>query len=237
MTGTRSGTRRRALLLAVAALITAAAALAIAILLFGDFGGTEGRVLVTTLLLALCGALSVPAAVLWDQRRLTALAAAAAALAALAAALNVVAVWTEPGEGFGKVVATAWLFLVPTVVATALAARPLHRLFAAFAVLSAVVVAMATAAIWAGLESSGYLRLLGALVVLDVLVIALQPLLLRAGRERSPRELRLVDASGARVEVSVTADSLADAVARALREAEREGRDVRSVEVLEPLAR
>ena len=78
-------TGRRALLLAVAALMCAAAALAIAILLFGDFGDTEGRVLATTFLLAVYAALAVPAAMLWDQRRLPALAALLAVLAAVAA--------------------------------------------------------------------------------------------------------------------------------------------------------
>lgn len=226
-------TRRRALLLAVAGSISAAAVLAIAILLFGDFGGTEGRVLVTTLILAFYGTLTVPAAILWDQGRRHVLAAASAVLAGAAAALNVFAIWVEPGGDYGKAVVTVTILLLPTVAATALAARPLHRLFVLFVVTSAVTVVMATAAVWAEIEDDAYLRLLGALVVLDVLAVALQPLLLRAGRVASVRELRVRDTSGLSVDVVVRADSLADAVARAIRSSEREGRHVRSVEVLE----
>jgi hypothetical protein len=66
-------TGKRFVLLAVADLLTAAAALAIGILLFGDFGSTEGRILATTALLAGYGLFALPAAVLRDQRRLAAL--------------------------------------------------------------------------------------------------------------------------------------------------------------------
>lgn len=224
---------RRSLLLAVAGLMCVAAALAIGILLLGDFGGTEGRILGTTLLLAVHGALAVPAAILWDQRRLAALAAACAGLAALAATLNVVALWSDSGDTFGKAIGTVMSFLIATVVTTALATRPLHRLFPASVALAAVAAAMATAGIWTQTEREGYLRLLGAIVVLDVLLVALQPLLLRARRTRATRRLRVVDGSGRSADVSVEAESLAAAVAQAIRDVERQGSQVRSVEVLE----
>ena len=224
---------RRSLLLAVAGLMCVAAALAIGILLLGDFGGTEGRVLGTTLLLAVHGALAVPAAILWDQRRLTALAAACAGLAAVAAVLNVAALWSDAGDTFGKAVGTVMIFLIATVVTTALATRPLHRLFPASVALAAVAAAMATAGIWTETEREGYLRLLGAIVVLDVLLVALQPLLLRARRTPSKRPLRIVDTSGRSADVSVEAESLAAAVAQAIRDVERRGWQVHSVEVLE----
>lgn len=228
---------RRSLLLAVAGLMCVAAALAIGILLLGDFGGTEGRILGTTLLLAVYGALAVPAAILWDQRRLGALAAACAGLAALAATLNVVALWSDAGDTFGKAIGTVMFFLIATVVTTALATRPLHRLFPASVALAAVAAAMATAAIWTETEREGYLRLLGAIVVLGVLLVALQPLLLRARRTRIAVPLRIVETSGRSADVSVQADSLADAVARGIRDVERQGRQVRSVEVLERVSR
>lgn len=230
---TPTTSRRRALLLAVATLISAAAALAIGILLFGDFGGTEGRILATTSILALFGALAVPAAVLWDQRRLPALAAVCAALAAIAAAMAVIAIWAEPGDTYGKAYGTVLFLLLPTVVATALATRPLHRLFPVFVALSVVVSTMATTAMWTETESDAFLRVLGALVVLDVLLVVLQPLLQRAARHEGSQQLRLADTTGGTEEVEVSADSLAEAVAKAIRAAEREGRHVRSVEVLE----
>ncbi len=227
-------TGSRALLLVVAALMCAAAALAIGILLLGDFGDTEGRVLVTTFLLAVHGTLAVPSAILRDQRRLPALAALVAGLASLAATLTTVAVWWEdPGDDFGKTIATVVILLVVAVVTAALATRPLHRLFLPSVALAGVVAALATVAIWGEVERSWYLRLLGALIVLYVLLVALQPLLLRLGREQVAQPLRLVDTSGRTSEVEVEAGSVADAVAHAIRGLERQGGHIRSVEVLQ----
>jgi hypothetical protein len=231
--GRGKATRRTTLLLAVAAAMIAAAVLAIGILLFGDFGGTEGRILLTTVLLAVHGALAVPAAVLWDQRRLPVLAIACAVVVAVAAALNIVGVWwNDDSQTFGKLVGTAMFLAVPTVATTALATRPRHRLFlpsVGFMYLSA---ALAIGAVWSETEREGYLRVLGAAVVLAVLLVALQPLLLRVRRDEIERPLRVVDDAGRTVDVVVRADSLAEAAARAIRAAEREGRHVRSVELI-----
>lgn len=224
----------RVLLLAVAGGMTAAAALAIGILLFGDFGDTEGRVLLTTVLLAVHGALGVPSALLRDRRRLPWLVLAGVALVAAAAALNVAAVWLEPdSEPFGKTVGTAWALLVPTVVASALAAAPRrHRLFVPSTALGYLAASLLIVALWAGVDDGAFFRALGALVVLAVLLVALQPLLLRAQRQRVLRPLRLVDETGGVSDVVVAADSPAEAAARAIRDAERAGRRVRSVELL-----
>jgi hypothetical protein len=228
---TTSISSRRVLLLGVAAVMCAAAALAIGILLFGDFGGTEGRILITTILLAVFGALAVPAAVLWDQRRLPLLAASCTSLAAAGAAANIVGVWADSdSETFGKVSATIVFALLPTVVT---AARPRHRLFPASVALAYLAAALATGAMWAETENETYLRVLGAVLVLAVLLVALQPLLLRARRERVSRPLRLVDDTGRSFELVVESDSAADAAARAIRNAEQQGRHVRSLELLE----
>jgi hypothetical protein len=222
------------MLYGIATVMSLAAALAIGILLFGDFGGTEGRILLTTLVLAGFGALSVPAAILWDQGRRLPLAAACAALAAAGAVLAVTGIWANTdNETFGKVVSTVMFFLVPTVATTALAARPLHRLFVPSVAVAYTVATLGAAAMWTETESGGLLRLLGALVVLAVLLFALQPLLLRARRERAERTLRLVDDEGEVLEVVVLADTLANAAAQAIRTAEREGRHVRSIDVLD----
>ena len=225
--------RRTTLLLAVAAAMTAAAGLAIGILLFGDFGGTEGRVLLTTLLLAVYGALAIPAAVLWDQRRLPGLAAACTAAVVVAAALTIGGVWLNgDSQIYGKLTGTAMLLAVPTVATTALTARRRHRLFFPSVGLMYLSAALAIGAVWSGTEREGYFRVLGVAVVLAVLLAALQPLLLRVRRNEVECPLRVVDDTGRTVDIVVRADSLADAAARAIRAAEREGRHVRSVELI-----
>jgi MFS family permease len=228
----QSRSRRRALLVAIAVAMTVAAALAIGILLFGDFGGTEGRVLLTTVLLGVYGALAAPAAILWDQHRLTALAGALAGASSVAAAITIAGIWwNSDSETLGKATGTAACVLLPTVLAAALATRRRHRLYLPSVVLAFASAGMAIAAIWSETEQEAYFRVLGAAVVLTVLLVALQPLLLRTSEE-AERPLRLVDDEGRTFEVVVRAGSVADAAARAIRELEREGRHVRSVELI-----
>jgi hypothetical protein len=81
---------KRLILLAVAVLLSGSALLAIAILLVGRFGGTEGRILGTTALLAGFGLVALPAVVLLDKERARRLAQTAVALDAIAALLALV---------------------------------------------------------------------------------------------------------------------------------------------------
>ena len=84
---------RRILLSAVVAVLTLTALLAIAILLFGSFGETEGRILGTTLLLAVFGLLALPSVILLDQRRLPGLAVPGVVLAAASFGLATAGMW------------------------------------------------------------------------------------------------------------------------------------------------
>ena len=88
-------TRRRVLLLGVAALLTASGLLAVAILLFGSLGTVQGRILGTTAILGGFGILALPAAMLLDQVRARRLAWALAALCAAGAVLSVAVVWWD----------------------------------------------------------------------------------------------------------------------------------------------
>jgi hypothetical protein len=225
---------KRVLLLGVAALVSAAAALAIGILLFGDFGATEGRILATTALLAGYGLLALPAAILQDQRRLSSLAAPVVVLAVGAAALSIAAVWqNEPHDLLGKAIGTLTGWLVASAQVSALAVRqrerdPLlvRRLFAGSSALAAVVAAMFTVLLWAEVDREGYARIFAALVVLDVLLVALQPILARARPTERVHRLRVLVAPAETVELSVEAPDLAAGASKALRTLERGGRRV-----------
>jgi hypothetical protein len=239
----RSGVRR-VLLLAAAGFATAAAALAIAILLFGDFGETEGRILATTALLAGYSLLALPAAILQDQRRLSGLAAALGALAAVSAGLSIAAVWqNEPTETFGKVMGTANAWLVATAQIAVLVARrrtqdprAVGRLFAASSALATILATMLSVLIWGEIDREGFARVFGALLVLDVLLVILQPILARAARGATAHRLRVVLASGETVVVTVPAPDLAGAAAAAIRAAERDGKRVLALEVADTAA-
>ena len=230
---------RRFLLLAVAGLLSASALLAIGILLLGHFGDTEGRILSTTALLAGYGLVALPSTILLDQGRSRSLAYTGLGLALVAAALSMAAVWTEdPPEWLGKTMGTAAVVAVVAAQVAALTARrrdgdPVYvrRLFAFSCVLAAVVAAMAAAAIWWEIDSSGYYRVFGAVFVLDLLTVALQPILARARPATEAHRLTITLAGGETVELRVEAPDLATAVARSIRSLEHDGRHVERVEV------
>jgi MFS family permease len=230
----RSRSGGRLVLLAVAGLLTAAAALAIGILLFGDFGSTEGRILATTALLAGYALSALPAAMLRDRRRGALLFAAVVALAAAAASLTTTAVWSEePPEELGNAIGTANAWLVAAVQAAALTLRRSERdsrvvrlLFAASSALAVVLALMLTTLVWAEIDSERYGRALGALLVLDVLLVALQPILARVRPRTVVHRLRVAVAAGDPIDLTVEAPDLAAAALQAIRTAERDGHRV-----------
>jgi hypothetical protein len=230
---------KRVLLLAVAGLVSAVAALAIGILLFGDFDATEGRILATTALLAGYALLALPAAILSDQRRCLRLASLVVALAVVGAALAITAVWlNEPSDTLGKAISTMTVCLLAATQVSALAARgreqdprTVRGLFTASSVLAAVVAAMFAALVWAEIDREGPFRVFAALVVLDALLVALQPILARARPTGTARRLRVLVAPGETIELTVEAPDLAAAVSKAVRTLEREGRRVLALEI------
>lgn len=210
----------------IVAALTATALLAVGILLFGDFGETEGRILGTTGMLAGYGLLALPAAFLLDQGRLHWLAWIVLALAVAGFAVAATAVWTDAGDTFGRSVLTVTVFAVAATQTAAQRAgrRTTRTLFPLSVGLVLVVAAMATAAAWGEIDSSLYFRFLGAIAVLDVLAVALQPIL-TAGRAGSREyRLRVTVAGGDELELTVDAADFASAATKAIRRVERSGR-------------
>ena len=115
---------KRLLLLAVIASLAVTAALAIGILLLGDFDDTEWRVLGTTFAISVASLLALPGAQLLDQRRAAPLAWATVALAAVAFVVFEHTMWTdEDSETAWKRVGTAAVFAVATTQIAALTSR------------------------------------------------------------------------------------------------------------------
>lgn len=229
---------KRLVLLLVAGLLTGAAGLAVGILLFGDFGATEGRILATTGLLAGYGLLTLPAAILRDQGRQEGLALAVVVLATAAAALASAAVWNEePPEALGKTIGTVNGWLLASVQVSALALRRRDRdprfvrlLFVVSSALVVVLAGMFTAIFWAELDSAEYGRAFGALLVLDVLLVALQPILARARTSARVHRLRIGVAAEGTLEMDVEAPDLAAAASKAIKRLEDDGRRVLYIE-------
>lgn len=225
--------RRRLLLWGIVGSLTATALLAVGILLFGDFGETEGRILGTTAMLAGYGLLALPAAFLIDQGRLRRLAWGLLTLAVAGFAVGAVTVWTDAGETLGKSTLTVTVFAIAaTQTAAQLAGRRTTRtLFPLSVALVLVVAAMATAAAWGEIDSSVYYRILGAIAVLDVLAVALQPILTAGRTGKAAYRLRVTVAGGEEIATTVEAADFGTAAAKAIRSVERSGR--RAVAVAE----
>ncbi len=219
--------------------LTATALIAIGILLFGDFGETEGRILATTALLAGFALLALPAGLLFDQSRLPALRVAVVLLAIAGFALTLTAVWTtEPPVWLGKLATTVTVFAVAGTQTAALAARrrasdpsSVPALFAGSSLLALVLATMASVTAWAEIQDSPlYFRILGALAVLDVLLVVLQPVLALARPRGELYRVHLAVESGEELETAIEAADFAAAVARAIRATERSGHRVLRVE-------
>lgn len=234
-------TRRRGLLLAVAALLTVSALIAVAILLFGTSGALEGRILRTTALLAAYGVAVLPATMLLDEGRGRVLAPAMLALAVTGAALALAVNWIDdPPLTLGKAAGTV---AVATAAGAQISALVLLRrdsdprivgpLFVASTILAVAVTGMMAVMIWteSGNDTAG--RILAALIVLDVLAAGLQPILSRARAAGIEAHLRIATVSGEPQEVVVSGRDLASAVATAIRGVEAGGGRVHSIEVVE----
>ena len=228
---------KRILLLGVAGLLSATALLAIAILLAGHFGSTQGKILGSTALLAAYGLVALPAVVLLDQGRSRTLGLATASLAAAGAAVALAGIWSG-SDTLGKSVGSVTAFALAGAQTSALTARRreedpqvVRRLFAVSCGTALVAAVLFAVFVWSQPNGNLFPRLFGSLVVLDLLLVALQPILARARPAGSVHHLRVVLSSGEVVTVTIEGGDLAAAAAKAIRSVERGGGHVTGVEV------
>jgi len=236
-----NGQARGLFLRAVAASLVVTAALAIGTLLLGDFGETEGRILLTTASISFFGLLGLPAGVLLDQRRRRPLAIAELVTAGLAFLLALNLIWIEWNDADD----VDWKsFVVVTTVAGALTQAAgvearrrqtdpawVSRLALVSHATGALLATLVAVAAVAEIDSGGYYRALGAVAVANVLLVALQPVLRRmAARPIAEYRFACVLDGGERVDCERGGRDFAAAVEAAIRELERDGRRVVSLE-------
>jgi hypothetical protein len=214
---------KRPLLIAALASLTAAALLAIAILLFGDFGSTEGRILATTLAVSFYSLLTLPGSILVERRSAVALGWTTIVLGVLSFLLAAAAIWGLVGEEPGwklTGIATAWAAATTQIAALTSRRRSaddtaVRSVVIGACTLAVVLAVLVTVAIAAELEDAErFFRVLAALAVLNVFLLAFQPIL---------RRLRSPDAGLVRVVLEGTPDQIAEA----LRRVEGSGVDIR----------
>ena len=229
-------TARRALLRTIAIAMCATAGLAIVIVLSGHFDDTAWRILTTTTAISVFALLIVPASILLERRVATTLGRVSALLVGTAFALTLVLIWTVH-DGTSQALWKTWGVALTLAAASAQAAAvegrrrdadstAVARLTTASMATGAVLAAMGVAAILATIDEGGYYRGLGALAILDVLLVALAAVLRRGSGPIGRTHRVRVDG----VVVEAPGRDFAAAVAAAIRQAEKEGREVKRIE-------
>jgi hypothetical protein len=221
--------------------LAATAALAIGVLLLGDFDDTEARVLLTTLAISVSGVLGLPAAVLLEQGRSPVLAWASITLTVVLFAAFEIMVWqNEDSEPGWKFVGTLAAVTVASTQISALTTRlragdrpSVRKVYASAVALVVVIAVLVVAAIWEEIDDATYYRILAALAVLNVLLVVVQPFLRKLGPAAGGAfRVRLATEPGGVQELELAGHDFADAVARSIREHERAGRRVTRLERL-----
>jgi hypothetical protein len=231
---------RRYLVLAVIASLAVTAALAIGILLLGDFGETEARVLATTFAISVASLLALPGAQLLDQERFLPLAWATVALAGLAFVVFEHTIWTDEDSSTAwKRVGTAAAFAVATTQIAALTSRlkaddrqAVRAIYFSTVALGYFLAVLATSAMWEEIDSETFYRTLAALAVLNVFLVVLQPLLRRLGGAPATYRVRIEVKPGGSEELELAGRDFATALADGVRRAERSGGRVVRIERL-----
>ena len=235
---------RRLLLVATVSALSLTALFAIFALLVGRFDETQVRILATTGGFGLASLLAMPGTRLLQEGRHVELGRLVVFLATVTFVLELWAVWIATDSSLSwrslavAVSATTAVAQIASSLARQRATDPeavaLLRLGAG--VCAVVLALLISVAALAKVDDTGYYRLLGAVGVLDVLLVALQAVVRRFGAaparaEPSRMGFVCVLADGRRVRPPSSGRDLPSAVAAALRELERRGERVRTIEL------
>jgi len=162
---------KRSLVRIVIALIAINAAMAVFVLLSGEIGDTEGKILLTSLLATATAVLAMVCAPALTARRLRPVPSIGIAAAGIGFVMVTVGVWAEPDAvWFGKASGSAYLVAVAAALACLLSAWPIRGRSswvgtAAYA-LVALVTLLLLAGLWFEIDASGFWRVFSVLAVL-----------------------------------------------------------------------
>lgn len=226
---------RRLLLRVVVVALCLTAAIAILVLLSGSFDDTSWRILATTTAISVFALVSVPAGVLLERGRARLLAQVSATFTLGAFVFTLGAIWNAEDvpswlwRGYGIVLTLDAALAQAAAVESRRRdddSETVGRLTLGSMVTGFLLAAMGTVAILESIDDGGFYRVLGAIAVVDVLLVVLAAVLRRgSGSIDRTHRVRL---DGLLVELP--GRDFAAAVATAIRQAEREGREVRRIE-------
>jgi hypothetical protein len=178
---------RRSLVRLVMVLIAVNAAIAVFVLLSGDIGDTEGKILITSLLATGTAVVGMVLAPALTARRLGPVPAIGLAAAVIGFGLVTVGLWAEIDlVGFGRTMGSVYLIAVAAALACLLSGWPITGRGAWVGIAAYTLVALVAgsllAAIWFEIDSSGFWRGFAVLAVLLAAASLATPILHRAAR-------------------------------------------------------
>jgi DNA-directed RNA polymerase subunit RPC12/RpoP len=179
---------RRPLLGLVLGAIAVTAALGLyAVLVPGEFGETQAKVLGTSAAISVTSVILLAFVPAWERDLVLPLPLGGSILSVGAFALGMVMMWSDlPGDTYGKVEGTtiflaAWALVVSLLALATLPSR-YRWAFVAAAVLTFTLATVGIASMWAEPDSEAVGRLAGALAVLSAAFVLSVPVLHRASR-------------------------------------------------------
>jgi hypothetical protein len=196
-----------------AAILVAAALIAVAAILRGDFSETEAKILGTLLSLLVAGATAITGLSLVERRESPTLGWVAVAGAALCFVLQAAAIWDEFSAdtltklGTSSMAALLALFLITTQRAL-LREQRLARLFYATAASAGIAAGLTVVGIW--LEEGGFWQAVAVFCILAVLGYLLLPVVQRLTTTSAPQaaERVLAELNGVRLVATRSGDGI-----------------------------
>lgn len=185
----------RALWAGAAAILAVAALAAIAIVVSGDLGDREARIIVSMLAVFLCGGAAVAGIALLDRERVPLLGAIVLAVSGANLVVFLLAAWkAQFGNGANGyfdllVIALAWAVatvVVATLPLLAADGRLRRTMLPAVGICAFSGATIATALVWARSDSGGWEKMLTVLAILMVAGHLLTPVLDRLLRHTGP---------------------------------------------------
>ena len=191
--------------ISAAAVLVAAALVALAAVLRGDFSDNDGRILITLGALLYTGGAALAGLAVVERGRARFVGWAVVAFAPVCLALVAWAIWSFVFDGGGNETADklAWssvlVVLAGLIATTALllaGRRETVALAAASAALAGLAAALSVAGVWAEPSGDAYIKLVAVLWILAALAYFLVPVVQRsgtAGVKSEPRVLGVLD--------------------------------------------
>lgn len=185
---------RHSLVRIVIGLIVVNAAIAVFVLLSGEIGDTEGKILLTSLLATATAVLAMVSAPALAAGRLRPVPHLGIAAAVVGFALVTAAIWGDiEALWMGKTAGSAYLIAGASALACLLSAWPIRGQASWVGVAAYVLVATVTlallAALWLEIGSSGYWRAFAVLAVLLAAALLAIPILHRSGEGDAADEI------------------------------------------------